>query len=45
MNVDRGNLNCYNYRGFGHLVRNYRNKKIGNRIGEGRRLKYGQNNG
>jgi len=39
MNVDRGR-NCYNCGGFGHLARNYRNKGIGNRIGEGRRLEY-----
>jgi len=43
MDIDRGNQNCYNCRGFGHLARNCRNR--GNRIGEGRRLEYGSNNG
>ena len=43
MDVDRReNRNCYNYRGFGHLVRNCRNRGIGNRIGNGRRQEYGQ---
>jgi len=43
MDVDRReNRNCYNCGGFGHLVRNCRNRGIGNRIGNGRRLKYGQ---
>ena len=44
MNINRDNQNCYNCREFGHLARNYRNRRIGNRIGEGRRLEYGQNN-
>ena len=44
MNVDRGNRNCYNYRGFGHLVRNCRNRRIEGRMGKGRRLKYKQRN-
>ena len=39
----RENRNCYNYGGFGHLARNCRNKRTGNRIGEGRRLEYGVN--
>jgi len=26
MDIDKGNRNCYNCRGFGHLARNYRNK-------------------
>jgi len=44
MDVDRKkNRNCYNYRGFGHLARNCRNRRTGNRIGEGRRLEYGGN--
>jgi len=38
--VDRGNRNCYNCRRFGYLVRNCRNRRIENRIGEGRRLEY-----
>jgi len=41
MDVDRGNRNCYCYGEFGHLARNYRNRSIGNRIEEGRRLEYG----
>jgi len=40
--VDRGNRNCYNYGEFGHLARNCRNRRIKNRIGEGRRLEYRQ---
>jgi len=44
MDVDRRkNRNCYNYGGFGHLARNCRNRRIENRIGEGRRLEYGGN--
>ena len=44
MDVDRReNRNCYNYGGFGHLARNYRNRRTENRIGEGRRLEYGGN--
>ena len=39
----RENRNCYNYRGFGHLVRNCRNRRGGNKIGEGRRLEYKDN--
>jgi len=39
----RENMNCYNCRGFGHLARNCRNRRTGNRIGEGRRLEYGEN--
>jgi len=39
MNVDKGR-NCYNCGRFGHLARNCRNRE--NRIGEGRRLEYGQ---
>ena len=40
MDMDRKNKNYYNYGGFGHLARNCRNRGIGNRIGEGRRLEY-----
>jgi len=42
MKVDKSNRNCYNYRGFGHLVRHCRNREIGNRIGKERRLEYGE---
>jgi len=46
MDVDRReNRNCYNCGGFRHLARNCRNRKTGNRIGEGRRLEYGRNEG
>jgi len=41
--MDRSNRNCYSCRGFGHLVRNCRNRGVGNRIGEERRLEYGRN--
>ena len=44
MDVDKENRNCYNYRGFGHIARNCRNRGTENRIGEGRRLDYRQNN-
>ena len=38
MDIDRRkNQNCYNYREFGHLARNYRNRRTGNN----RRLEYG----
>jgi len=40
MKVDRSNRNCYNCRGFGHPARYCRNRRTGNRIGEGRRLEY-----
>jgi len=41
MNVDRReNRNYYSCEGFGHLARNCRNKRTGNRIGERRRLEY-----
>jgi len=43
MDMDRRkNRNCYNCRGFRHLARNCRNRGIGNRIGDGRRLEYRQ---
>ena len=38
MDIDRGNKNYYNCRGFGYLARNCRNRE--NRIGERRRLEY-----
>jgi len=44
MKVDRKNRNCYNCRGFRYLARNCRNRRIKDRIGEGRRLKYGNEN-
>jgi len=40
MDVDRGR-NCYACGGFRHMAWHCRNKEVGNRIGEGRRLKYG----
>jgi len=44
MDVDRReNRNCYSCGGFRHLARNCRNKRMGNRIGNGRRLEYGGN--
>jgi len=46
MDVDRReNRNCYSCGGFRHLARNYRNRRTGNRIGEGRRLEYRRNEG
>ena len=42
MNMDRRNKNCYSYREFGHLVRNYQNREMENRIREKRRLGYEQ---
>ena len=42
MDVDRGNMNCYNSGGFEHLARNCRNRGIENRIGKEKRLEYGQ---
>ena len=40
MNIDWENMNCYNYRRFGHMTRNYRNRGIGDRIKKERRLEY-----
>jgi len=40
MDVDR-ERNCYNCEGFRHLARNCRNRGTRNRIGERRRLEYG----
>ena len=42
IDMDRGNRNCYNYRGFGYLARNCRNRETGDRIGKKRRLEYRQ---
>ena len=44
IDVDHKNRNCYNYRGFGYLARNCRNRGIGGRIREGRRLEYRNGN-
>jgi len=44
MNMDRNNRNCYNCERFGHLARNCRNSGMRNRIGEDRRLEYGNKN-
>jgi len=46
MEVDRTNRNCYNYKNFGHMIRNCRNKRTEDKIREGRRLEYeNENNG
>jgi len=46
MDVDkRENRNYYSCGGFRHLARNCRNRRTGNRIGEGKRLEYGGNEG
>ena len=37
---DKYSRNYYNCRGFGHLARNCRNRRIGNIIGKERRLEY-----
>ena len=46
MNVDR-RRNCYTCGGFGYIAQHYRNREVGNIIGEERRLEYGgsKNNG
>ena len=42
MDMDkREGRNCYNCRGFGYVARHYKNRGVENRIGEGRRLEYG----
>jgi len=43
MNIDSKNRNCYNCGRFGHLARNYRNRRTEGRIEECRRLEYGRN--
>jgi len=44
MDVDRREeRNCYNYGGFGYIVRHCRNRGVENRVGERRRLEYGGN--
>ena len=45
MNMNWENRNCYSCGRFEHLVRNCRNRRIRNRIGERRKLEYRQNNG
>jgi len=42
IDMDRGNMNCYNYGEFGYLARNCRNRGIEDRIGKKRRLEYRQ---
>ena len=44
MDMNRRNRNCYSCGDFGHLARNCRNRRTENRIGEGRRLEYRQEN-
>ena len=45
INVNRReNRNCYSCGEFEHLAKNYRNKRMKNRIGEGKRLEYKQEN-
>ena len=39
----RENRNCYTCGEFEHMAKQYRNRRIGNRIEEGRRLEYGEN--
>ena len=42
MNMDQENRNYYNCGGFGHLARNYRNRRTGGKIRKGRKLEYEQ---
>ena len=42
MNVDR-ERNCYACGEFGHMARHCRNRRIGNRIGEEKKLEYRRN--
>ena len=39
----RENRNCYACGGFEHMAKQYRNRRIENRIEKGRRLEYGEN--
>ena len=41
--IDKQNRNYYNYRGFEHLARNCRNRRIRSRIEKGKRLEYRRN--
>ena len=43
MDIDKRHRNCYNCEVFGYLARNCRNRRIGDRIGKGRRLEYERN--
>jgi len=40
MEVDRGR-NCFACGGFGHMARNCRNRRMGGRVTENRRVEYG----
>ena len=42
MEVDKTNRNYYDCGGFGHLVRNCRNRNMKGKIGKSRRLEYRQ---
>jgi len=43
MNINRRSRNCYSCGEFGYLAKNCRNIRIGDRIRDSRRLKYGRN--
>ena len=43
IDIDKENRNCYNCGRFGYLARNCRNKRMGGRIREDRRLEYRKN--
>jgi len=43
IDINRENRKYYDCRGFGHLVRNCRNRRIRGRIRKGRRLEYERN--